>query len=62
MGIEQQVYGEIENQIITERQQDEQAIAISNTTVKQLLEIRNNFEAIISYIQKATASSEAKNI
>ena len=59
---EQQVYGEIENQIITARQQEEQAIAISNTSVKQLLEIRNNFEAIIRYIQKVTASSAAKNI
>ena len=59
---EQQVYGEIEKQIIAARQQEEQAIAISNTSVKQLLEIRNNFEAIIRYIQKATATSAAKNI
>ena len=59
---EQQVYGEIEKQIIAARKQEEQAIATSNTSVKQFLEIRNNFEVIIRYIQKATANSAAKNI
>jgi GTP-binding protein EngB required for normal cell division len=59
---EQQVYGEIEKQIIAARKQEEQAIAVSNTSVKQLLEIRNNFEIIIRYIQKATANSVARNI
>ncbi len=59
---EQQVYGEIEKQIIAARKQEEQAIATSNTSVKQLLEIRNNFEVIIRYIQKVTANSAAKNI
>ncbi|MEM9923142.1 MAG: GTPase [Cyanobacteria bacterium P01_D01_bin.50] len=34
---EQQVYGEIEKQIIAARQQEEQTIATSNTSVKQLL-------------------------
>ncbi|MBV6622073.1 MAG: 50S ribosome-binding GTPase [Rivularia sp. (in: Bacteria)] len=59
---EQQVYTEIEKQITAARQQEEQAIAISNTSVKQLLEIRNNFEVIIRYIQKATANSAAKKM
>ena len=59
---EQQVYGEIEKQIIAARKQEEQAIATSNTSVKQFLEIRNNFEVIIRYIQKATANSAARNI
>ena len=44
------------------RQQEEQAIATSNTSVKQLLEIRNNFDVIIRYIQKATANSAARKI
>ncbi|MGB3761399.1 MAG: LeoA/HP0731 family dynamin-like GTPase [Rivularia sp. (in: cyanobacteria)] len=57
---EQQVYGEIEKQIIAARQQEEQAIATSNTSVKQLLEIRNNFNEIISDIQKVTANSAGK--
>ncbi|MGB6301450.1 MAG: TerB family tellurite resistance protein [Rivularia sp. (in: cyanobacteria)] len=59
---EQQVYGEIEKQIIAARKQEEQAIATSNTSVKQLLENRNNFNEIIRYIQKVTANSAAKNI
>ena len=59
---EQQVYGEIEKQIIAARQLEEQAIATSNTSVKQLLEIRNNFNTIIRYITQVTANSAAKNI
>ncbi|WP_414620313.1 GTPase [Calothrix sp. CCY 0018] len=59
---EQQVYGEIEKQIIAARKQEEQAIATSNTLVKQFLEVRNNFEVITRYIQKATANSAARNI
>ena len=59
---EQQVYGEIEKQIIAARQQEEQAIAISNTSVKQLLEIRNNFNAIVRYITQVTVNSVAKKM
>ncbi len=44
------------------RQQEEQAIATSNTSVKQLLEIRNNFNEIIRYIQKVTANSAGRTI
>jgi len=53
---EGQVYGEIEKQIAQARQQEESAIASSNTSVKQLLEIRKDFELILSYITKATQS------
>lgn len=51
---EKQVYGEIEKAILIARQQEESAIASSNTSVKQLIEIRQEFEAILSYIRKAT--------
>ena len=53
---ETQVYGEIEKQIAAARQQEENAIASSNTSVKQLLEIRKDFELILGYITKATQS------
>lgn len=51
---EAQVYGEIEKQIAAARQQEESAIASSNTSVKQLLEIRKDFDVILRYITKAT--------
>lgn len=51
---EQQVYGEIDKQIAAARQQEESAIAASNTWVSQLAEIRKDFESILSYITKAT--------
>lgn len=54
---DQQVYGEIEKQISAARQQEENAIASSNTSVKQLLEIRKEFELILHYITKATETS-----
>ncbi|MEG4966769.1 50S ribosome-binding GTPase [Microcoleus sp. B6-A1] len=53
---EQQVYGEIEKQIAAARQEGEEAISASNTWVKQLAEIRKDFDAIIQYITKATAN------
>jgi len=59
---EQQVYGEIEKQIIAAREQEEQAIATSNTSVKKLLEIRNHFDVIIRYITQATADSAARRM
>jgi GTP-binding protein EngB required for normal cell division len=52
--LEGQVYGELEKQIAAARQQEESAIASSNTSVKQLLEIRKDFELILRYITKAT--------
>ena len=54
--VETQIYGEIEQQIAAARQKEESAIASSNTSVKQLLEIRKDFELILSYITKATQS------
>jgi hypothetical protein len=51
---EGQVYGEIEKQIAAARQQEESAITSSNTWVKQLAEIRKDFELILRYITKAT--------
>ena len=51
---EKQVYGEIDKQISAGRQQEESAIASSNTWVKQLAEIRKDFELILGYITKAT--------
>ena len=54
--VEAQLYGEIEKQIAEARQQEESAIASSNTSVKQLIEIRKDFELILGYITKATQS------
>jgi GTP-binding protein EngB required for normal cell division len=53
---EQQVYGEIEKQIAAARQKEEEVIFASNTWVKQLAEIRKDFDGIIQYITKATAN------
>jgi len=50
---ERQVYGEIEKKIAEARQQEESAIASSNTWVKQLLEIRKDFDLILCYITKS---------
>ncbi len=55
--VESQVYGEIEKQIATARQQEESAIAASNTWVKQLAEIRSYFDLILRYITKATENT-----
>ncbi len=51
---EQQVYSQIDKQILAARQEEENAIAASNTWVKQLAEIRQDFELILRYITKAT--------
>ncbi|MEG5036889.1 GTPase [Microcoleus sp. AT3-D2] len=53
---EQQVYGEIEKQIAAARQKEEEVIYASNTWVKQLAEIRKDFDGIIQYITKAAAN------
>lgn len=50
---ERQVYGEIEKKIAEARHQEESAIATSNTWVKQLAEIRKDFELILRYITKS---------
>jgi hypothetical protein len=51
--VELQVYGEIDKQISAARQQEESAIAASNTWVRQLAEIRHDFESILRYITQA---------
>jgi Dynamin-like helical domain len=51
--VELQVYGEIDKQIADARQQEETAIAASNTGVRQLAEVRKDFELILQYISKA---------
>jgi len=53
---EQQVYGEIEKQIAAARLKEEEAISASNTWVKQLANIRKDFDGIIQSITKATAN------
>jgi len=56
---ERQVYGEIEKKISEARQQEESAIAASNIWVKQLAEIRKDFELILRYITKVTETPVA---
>lgn len=56
---EKQVYGEIEKQVAAARHQQEEAIAASNTWVKQLAEIRRDFEAITSYVTQVTKATVA---
>ncbi|NEP00186.1 MAG: GTPase [Symploca sp. SIO2E9] len=51
---EEQVYGEIEQKISQARQEKENAIAVDNKNVKQLAEIRQDFELILRYITKAS--------
>lgn len=51
---EKQVYGEIDKQIAAARHQQEEAIAASNKWVRQLAEIRKDFEAIIHCVTQAT--------
>jgi hypothetical protein len=52
--IEEQVYGTIEKQIAEARQQQEEAIASSNIWMKQLIEIRQEFESILNKISAAS--------
>lgn len=48
-----QFYGDIEQQIIEARKQQENAIALSNTGMKELIAIRQEFEAILKTISLA---------
>ena len=48
-----QVYSEIEQMIADARKQNEQAIALSNTSMKQLIAIRQEFEAVLKMISLA---------
>lgn len=50
---DQQVYGEIEQKIADARKQNEDAIALSNTWMKKLILIRQEFENILKSISLA---------
>jgi hypothetical protein len=50
---DQQVYGEIEQMIADARKQNEEAIALSNTWMQELIVIRQEFEAILKTISLA---------
>jgi Dynamin-like helical domain len=52
--IEEQIYGTIEQQIAEARKQQENAIASSNSWMKQLIEIRQEFELILNEISVAS--------
>jgi 50S ribosome-binding GTPase/Dynamin-like helical domain len=52
--IEEQIYGTIEQQIAEARKQQENAIASSNSWMKQLIETRQKFESIINEISTAS--------
>lgn len=56
---ETQVYGEIERQIAAARHKEEEAIAASSKWVKQLVEIRKDFDGIIRYVTQATEAMGA---
>lgn len=56
--VEAQVYGEIEAKIAQDHQQEENAIAYSNKWVKQLAEIRQDFDSLLQHITKMTESRE----
>jgi len=59
--VEQQTYRKLEQQIGVKRQQELDAIAGYNKDVKQLAEIRRDFERILQYISKATVDSSASS-
>ena len=50
---DKQVYGEIEKMIADARKQNEDAIALSNMSMKQLIAIRQEFEAVLKTISLA---------
>ncbi|AUT03758.1 GTPase [Nostoc sp. CENA543] len=52
--VDLQIYGEIDKQIAAARQHEENAIAVSNTWVRQLTQIRQDFDSILRYITQVT--------
>ncbi len=56
--VDVQIYGEIDKQIAAARQQEENAIATSNTWVRQLTEIRQDFESILRYITQVMENQQ----
>ncbi|AFY50506.1 putative GTPase [Nostoc sp. PCC 7524] len=57
--VDLQIYGEIDKQIFAARQHEENAIALSNTWVKQLTQIRQDFESILRYINQVMENHQA---
>lgn len=54
--IEKQLYQEVENKISSIREQQQQAITSSNTSMQKLSEIRYDLDKILRYINRASAS------
>ncbi|MEM7553194.1 MAG: GTPase [Cyanobacteria bacterium P01_A01_bin.84] len=52
--VENEIYTKTENQIAQERQKEENAIATSDISIKQLVEIRENFDSILQDITRET--------
>ena len=55
---EAQAYGEVERKIGAARQQEETAIAVSNQGVRKLIEIRQEFESILTTIRQVTTVAD----
>ena len=53
---DKQVYSEIEQKIVDARKQNEEAIALSNTWMKELIAIRQEFETILKTISIANTN------
>lgn len=56
---EQQVYAEIDKKITQARQDQQEAIAASNTGLQKLIKIRNNLGTILDYISRISNNSDA---
>ncbi|VXD12613.1 GTPase [Planktothrix paucivesiculata] len=56
---EQQVYEEIDKKIAQARQDQQEAIAASNTGLQKFIKIRNNLGTILDYISRMSNNSEA---
>ena len=53
---DKQVYGKIEQMITDARKQNEEAISSSNILMKQLITVRQEFEAILQQINPQTSN------
>jgi hypothetical protein len=56
---EQEVYEEIDKKIAQARQDQQEAIAASNTGLQKLIKIRNNLGKILDYISRISNNSDA---
>lgn len=55
---DRQVYGEIEKIIVNARKQNEQAIALSNTCMKELITIRQEFTEVLKMISQVNQQTK----